>query len=145
MNTPIRVSIMLLTALILISCGRSEFTTPVDLATIESAIDNAGLQRCVEEALLWAETPGFVSGKFYELGLDCSAHDRNHPGARVWVAQFDSAEARDAAALRFETGRRHLGSDTAWTHGPYLVVLEGPQRDEVRARLMQAAANLANP
>lgn len=143
MKTISRGSLILLAALLLIACVRSEFTRSVDLAMIENAVETAGLQRCVVEDLTWDITPGFVAGKFYELDLDCATHDPNRPGARVWAAQFDSVEARDAATLSFETGRRHLGNGIAWTHGPFLVVLEGPQRTEVRARLMQVTAGIA--
>ncbi|MBK8051557.1 MAG: hypothetical protein IPK16_33400 [Anaerolineales bacterium] len=60
MKTISRGSLILLAALLLIACGRSEFTRPVDLAMIETAVETAGLQRCVEEDLLWDITPGFV-------------------------------------------------------------------------------------
>ena len=60
------------------------------------------------------------------------------PGARVWVVKFGDAAARDAAWLRFMTHRRGLGTAYAWTHGPPLIMVDGPRTPEVASMVMGA-------
>jgi hypothetical protein len=117
---------------------RSDFNQPADIATIEKAIESSGLQVCAQEDLNWSATPGFVSGKYYDISTDCSIYDPNKPGARVWVVEFSNAGARDSALRNFETTRRHIGSGTAWSKGPLVILVDGNRKDEVMIVLREA-------
>lgn len=136
--------LLILTALaaFLAGCARSEFSTPADLPTITQAFEAAGLQICTQEDLNWNITPGFVEGKYYEVSIDCAAHDPNKPGARIHIARFDTVEARDAALRNFETTyRRHPGAGTGRALGPWLILIDGNRTaaaaEQVRAALAQ--------
>jgi hypothetical protein len=95
---------------------RSDFNQPADFATIEQALASSGLQVCAQGDLNWSATPGFVSGKYYDISTDCSIYDPNKPGARVLVVEFSNAGARDSALRNFET---HAGTvRAAWSKGP---------------------------
>jgi hypothetical protein len=120
---------------------RSDFNQPADIATIEQAIASSGLQVCAQGNLNWSATPGFVSGKYYDISTDCSIYDPNKPGARLWVAEFSSARARDSALRSFETTRRHIGSGAAWSKGPLVILIDGNQKDEVVIILREAITN----
>jgi deferrochelatase/peroxidase EfeB len=120
---------------------RSDFNQPADIATIEQAIVSSGLQVCAQGELNWSATPGFVSGKYYDVSTDCSIYDPNKPGARLWVAEFSNARARDSALRSFETMRRHIGSGAAWSKGPLVILIDGNQKDDVVIILREAITN----
>lgn len=120
---------------------RSDFGESVDIKSIEHSMTEKGLKLCAQGSITWDATPGLVSGKFYDLSLNCSDYDPNKPGARVWVLQFRSVEARDAALRNIEIGRRHFGSGMTWTNGPYVIMADGNQKDEVVEILSEALSN----
>jgi hypothetical protein len=120
---------------------RSDFNRPTDISTIEQALASRGLHACAQGDINWTTTPGFVSGKYYDVNTNCSAYDPNKPGARVFVAEFSSVEARDAALRNFETSRRHMGTGTAWSNGPLIIIVDGNQKAEVISILQDAVAS----
>jgi hypothetical protein len=75
----------------------SDFNLSTDIASVEQAFAAKGLNVCAKEELNWSITPGFISGKFYDLNTNCSNFDPNHPGALVWLAKFSNIESHDAA------------------------------------------------
>ncbi len=116
----------------------SDFNQPADLASIQQAITSSGLHICAQGNINWSATPGFVSGKYYDVSQNCSNYDPNKPGARVFVVQFGSAASRDSALRNFETTRRHIGSAVAFSKGPFIIVADGPQDDKVMVLLKDA-------
>ncbi len=120
---------------------RSDFNRPADASTIEQALASKGLHTCAKGDINWTNTPGFVSGKYYDISTNCSTYDPNKPGARVFVAKFRSVETRDAALRNFETSRRHIGTGIAWSNGPLIIVVDGNQNTEEISILRDAVAS----
>jgi len=118
--------------------GWSDFNQPADIASIQEAIESSGLHICAQGNINWSTTPGFVTGKYYDVSTDCSNYDPNKPGARVFMVKFDNAAARDSALRNFETARRHIGSAVAFSKGPLIIVADGPQDDKVMVLLKNA-------
>ena len=129
-------------AAMVIGAPRSDFDRTVDMASFEQALASKGLHVCEESDINWTTTPGFVSGKLYDVSTNCSSHDPNKPGARVWVAKFKSVEARDAAMRNFETGRRSIGPGMAWSNGPLAIFVDGNRKSEVASVLREAVASM---
>ena len=128
-------------ALLLVGCSRSEFGAPVDLPAITAALTQTGLQVCGQTELDWAVTPGFVEGVYFDVGVDCAAYDAGRPDARVYVARFDSPDARDAAQRSFETTyRRHPGAGVVRAAGPWLITIDGNLAPGAVVRLREALA-----
>lgn len=122
-------------------CARSEFSKPAALEAYKEALAAKGLTVCAERDLDWKTVPGFVSGKQYDVEIDCVAFDANKPGARVTVVQFADNDAREAALRNFETVyRRHIGSGVSYTNGPLVILIDGNQKDVVIALVRQALA-----
>jgi hypothetical protein len=120
----------------------SDFNKSVDIATIEQALATKSLQICAQKEINWSATPGFVSGKEYDLDTNCSTFDPNKPGARVWLVEFSSVDARDYALRNFETSRRHIGPAIAWSKGQLIILVDGTQRQEVINALKETVSNL---
>jgi hypothetical protein len=118
--------------------GLSDFNQPADIASIQQAIESSDLHICAQGNINWSATPGFVTGKYYDVSTDCSNYDPNKPDARVFVVKFGSAAARDSALRNFETARRHIGSAIAFSKGPLIIVADGPQDDKVMVLLKNA-------
>lgn len=141
-----RLSLLLIVGVLaglLAGCARSDFTTQADLPTITKALETAGLQICAQGDLNWNVTAGFVEGKYYDIAPDCAGYDANKPGARVHIARFDSAAARDAALRNFETTyRRHPGAGIGRAVGPWLILVDGNQTVAAVAGLRAALAQL---
>lgn len=136
--------ILLALATILGGCARPNFDTQVDLPTITDALKSAGLQICAEGDLNWNLTAGFVKGKFVDVDSDCATYDPNRPGARIHIARFDNAAARDAALRDFETTyRRHIGPAIGRAVGPWLILVDGSRTMPALERLRTALAQLA--
>jgi hypothetical protein len=114
----------------------------IEIATIEQALATKSLQICAQTEINWSTTPGFVSGKVYDLNFNCSTFDHNKPGAKVWLVEFSSVEARDYALRNFETSRRHIGPAIAWSKGPLIILVDGNQRQEVINALRETVANI---
>jgi hypothetical protein len=129
-------------AAMVIGAPRSDFDRPVDMASFEQALASKGLHVCEESDINWTTTPGFVSGRLYDIGTNCSSHDPNRPGARVWVAKFESVGARDAAMRNFETARRSIGPGMAWSNGPLAIFVDGNRKSEVASVLQEAVASI---
>jgi len=129
-------------AVLLAGNPRSEFEEVADFSVFEKALDDRGLSVCVQREINWTKTPGFVSGRFYDISANCSTFDPNRPEARAWVAEFDSLEARDAALANFETSRRHIGSGLAWSKGPLVILVEGSRKTEVIDALKKAVSGM---
>ncbi len=130
-------------ALLLAGCARTDFSAPVDLPGITTALEQAGLQVCAQEELDWSVTPGFVEGTSLVVGIDCSTFDPAQPEALVVAARFDSLAARDAALRSFETAhRRHIGSSLARGVGPWVIAVDGEQSPDAAMRLREALAVL---
>jgi hypothetical protein len=129
-------------AAMVIGAPRSDFDRPVDIASFEQTLASRGLHVCEESDINWTTTPGFVSGKLYDVSINCSSHDPNKPGARVWVAKFKSVEARDAAMRNFETGRRSIGPGMAWSNGPLAIFVDGNRKSEVASVLQEAVSSI---
>jgi hypothetical protein len=89
-----------------------------------TALERSGLQTCSEEDLDW-KVPGFDSGKKFKIGSDCDSEDDEDNRFKVVVARFDNEAARDLAEFTATTGVRMMKHASVWTHGPYLIVLEG--------------------
>jgi hypothetical protein len=119
--------------------GPSDFNQPADIASIQAAIESSELQICAQGNVNWSTTPGFVTGKYYDVSTNCSNYDPNKPGARVFVVKFNSSAARDSALRNFQTTRRHIGSAVAFSKGPLIIVADGPQDDKVMVLLNDAA------
>ena len=140
--------VLLVLAAVLGGCARPGFDTQVDLPAITAAIQGAGLQTCAEGELNWNLTAGFVEGKSVDVDTDCAGYDPNRPGARIHIARFDSAAARDAALRDFETTyRRHIGPAIGRAVGPWLILVDGhramPALERLRTALGQLAAQPA--
>lgn len=120
---------------------RSNFNKPADFTTIEQALASRGLYTCAKGDINWTTTPGFVSGKYYDVSTNCTMYDPNKPGARVFVAKFRSVETRDLALRNFETSRRHMGTGIAWSNGPLIIVVDGNQNTEEISILRDAVAS----
>jgi hypothetical protein len=126
--------------------GTIAFFFPLTLAgpAITGAIQGAGLQTCAEGDLNWNLTAGFVEGKSIDVDTDCAAYDPNRPGARIHIARFDSAAARDAALRDFETTyRRHIGPAIGRAVGPWLILVDGQRTMPALERLRAALGELA--
>jgi len=119
----------------------SDFNQPADIASIQQAVTNSGLQVCYQGNVNWSVTPGFISGKYYDISTNCSNHNPNKPGARAWIVRFSDVAARDSALRNFETTRRHIGSGIAWSNGPFIVIVDGNQNSSVIASLREAVAS----
>jgi hypothetical protein len=129
-------------AAMVIGAPRSDFDRPVNIASFEQALESKGLHVCEESDINWTTTPGFVSGRLYDIGTNCSNHDPNRPGARVWVVEFSSVGARDAAIRNFETGRRSIGPGMAWSNGPLAIFVDGNRKSEVASVLKDAVVSI---
>src|SRR5262252_5186705 len=102
--------LVVLLLVLLAGCSRASFNTRADVGDVRQALEDGQLQVCAAQPLAWTATPGFVRGEYLEVSLDCATGDPVHPGARVWVAQFDSVGARDLALRNAEdVYRRHIG------------------------------------
>jgi hypothetical protein len=135
--------VVLFTALLVASaCGRADFTMAADAAAVKQALSDQGVSLCVEEPLAWTVVPGFVEGTYFELDTDCAQHAPTHPGVRLWIARFDRADTRDAALMTFEGGRRHLGSGNVWSHGPFVIAMDGHHDAETAAAVRQVLAQI---
>jgi hypothetical protein len=133
--------VAILLAALIAGAPRSDFNSPVDISDIEAALASRGLHICAQEEFAWTSAPGFVFGKFYDINTNCSTYDPNKPGARVWVVEYESVEARNAALRNFETTRRHIGSGIAWSNGPYVVLADGNQKAEEISILKEAISS----
>lgn len=130
---------VLLTILVA-GCSRAEFNQPADIEKFSSALADSGLQSCRTAEIPPMQALEIKSGRFYELSQDCNETDAV---TKVWVVNFGSEAARDAAFRRFTTEhRRGLGSSFAWTAGPLLITVEGTQTPEVVAGLRQAVQTI---
>jgi hypothetical protein len=119
-----------------------DFNKSVEIATIEQSLVVKSLQICDQKEINWSTTPGFVSGKIYDLNINCATFDPNKPGARIWLVEFSSVEARDYALRNFETSRRHIGSAIDWSRGPLIILVDGNQNREVINALKEAVAKI---
>lgn len=141
MNRLIR--LLALVVILVAGCAPSEFGMPADVPTVQSALEDAGLEACSHASLDWSTTPGFVSGTSFVLSTDCANLDVAHPGAIVTVSRYDSLESRDAALARFLTQyRRGAGAAAARTLGPLLITIDGGQKEAVIERLRTALQQL---
>ncbi len=120
----------------------SEFNQSVDIKSIEQALGNESLDICAQKEINWSVAPGFVSGKIYELDINCSTFDPNKSGAKVWLIKFSNVEARDYALRNFETSRRHIGLGIAWSKGPLIILVDGNQKQEVINVIRKAVASI---
>ena len=127
-----RITIILITLLMTLSlagCTRSDFNQPVALQNLQQALGARGLQPCAEDDLKWTVVPGFVEGKRYDVDQNCTTYDPSFPAARVYLAKFDSVEARDGALRNFETiNQRRIGAGFARAIGPWIIVVDGNQK-----------------
>jgi hypothetical protein len=120
---------MLVVMLALAGCTRSDFNRTVALENLQQAMGARGLQPCAEGDLKWTVVPGFVEGHRYDVDQNCTTYDPNFPAARVFLAKFDSVEARDAALRNFETiNQRRIGAGFARAIGPWIIVVDGNQK-----------------
>jgi hypothetical protein len=121
--------LMVLLVLTLAGCARSDFNQSVSLQNLQQAMGARGLQPCAQDDLKWTAVPGFVEGKRYDVDQNCTAYDPNFPAACVYLAIFDSVEARDAALRNFETiNQRRIGAGFARAVGPWIIVVDGNQK-----------------
>ena len=131
-------------AMLLAGCARADFSVPVDLPAISAAFQDVGLQICEQDDLDWSVTPGFVEGKYFIVGADCSTYAGARPAARVVAARFDSLAARDSALRDFETTyRRHIGAGMARGVGSWVIAVDGEQMPGTAMRLREAIVQLA--
>jgi hypothetical protein len=120
--------LMVLLVFALAGCARSDFNQSVSLQNLQQAMGARGLQPCAADDLKWTAVPGFVEGKRYDVDQNCATYDPNAPGARVFLAKFDSVEARDTALRNFETiNQRRIGAGFARAIGPWIIVVDGNQ------------------
>jgi hypothetical protein len=121
--------------------GRADFNAPASVDSIRQTIASGSLQVCSEQPLDWSATPGFVRGEYVQISRDCSA---NPAGARVWIVQFDSLDARDTALLNAEAAyRRPIGTVVTWSAGPVAIIVDGNQDPATIAALQSALAGRA--
>ena len=141
-----RLSLFILTLILaglLTACATSKFEQPVNIGHIEEALAKEGLKVCASQDITEHQGLEIKGGKLYDLDTDCAQYDPNQPGARVWVIEFNREAARQAALRRFTTeSRRSLGLGFAWTHGPFIIAIDGPQSGEVVAAIRQAVMRL---
>ncbi len=139
-------TIRLITLLIVLSlagCTRSDFNQPITLQSLQQAMGARGLRPCAQDDLNWKAVPGFVEGKRYDVDQNCAGYDPSFPAARVFLARFDSAEARDAALRNFETiNQRRIGAGFARAIGPWILVVDGNQRMLASAIVREVLSDL---
>jgi hypothetical protein len=118
--------------------SRSSFAGPNTVEMVRQALASNNLQVCAEQPLNWTATPGFVRGEYVQVSRDCFVAQ---PGARLWIAQFDSADARDTALVNAEAVyRRPIGTTITWSDGPVAIVVDGDQDPETITSLRAALA-----
>lgn len=141
-----RLTTILIALLIVVSlagCARSDFNQSMALEGFQQAMGARGLQPCAEDDLKWTVVPGFVEGKRYDVDQNCATYDPNSPGARVYLAKFDSVEARDAALRNFETiNQRRIGAGFARAVGPWIIVVDGNQKPLATAIVREVLSDL---
>jgi hypothetical protein len=141
-----RTLILILTLVMVLSlagCARSDFNQPVDITNIAQALSARGLQPCSKNELKWTAVPGFVQGMQYDVDMNCANYDPNFPAARVYLAKFDSAEARDGALRNFETiYQRRIGAGFARAIGPWILVVDGNQKILASALVREVLSDL---
>jgi hypothetical protein len=125
-----RVAILLVAlaiVMVVAGCGSSAYDAQGDIAAVQKAMANRGLKVCATTDLSWTKTPGFVQGKMFDVGMSCDNYDANNPGARVYVAKFDSAESRTGAIRNFQVAGAHAGSGAGFIRGvgPWVVAIDG--------------------
>jgi hypothetical protein len=121
--------LMVLLVFALVGCARSDFNQPVALQNLQQALGARGLRPCAEDDLKWTVVPGFVEGKRYDVDQNCATYDPSFPAARIFLAKFDSVEARDGALRNFETiNQRRIGAGFARAIGPWIIVVDGNQK-----------------
>jgi hypothetical protein len=140
-------ALILVTTLVLVltmaGCTRSDFNQPVDITNIAQALSARGLQPCAKNELKWTAVPGFVQGMQYDVDMNCANYDPNFPAARVYLAKFDSVEARDAALRNFETiNQRRIGAGFARAMGSWILVVDGNQRMVASSLVREALSDL---
>ena len=132
-----------------LACAQTETAPPAPM-TIEGAKDfltDAGLQAC-ETSEIDTSAPELIGAiKSFSIGVaeDCGAYDPENPTV-VNVHQFTDQEARDAMVaslqnLRFRALRAY---GDVWVVEDFVIVLLGPQREEVGA-LLKAEYRRRNP
>jgi len=111
-------------AVVMVGCGRADYSADVSFDDVTAVIAGAGLQVCSTET---SETPppGAVEERAYEVDADCATDDGR---ALVVATAYGSASDRDAAAQRFEVQSRPAASGAVWTLGPFTVRVSG-ERD----------------
>ena len=121
--------------------AQTETTTPPPTMTIDSAkafLTAAGLQTCEITEINPNELQFTGAVKSFSIGVatDCDTYDPENPTV-VNVHQFADQEARDAMVaslqnLRFRALRAY---GDVWVVEGFVIVLLGPQRQEVGALL----------
>ncbi len=143
MKRTLTLCMALLMALSLAGCTRSDFNQPADISNITQALSTRGLQPCTKNELKWTVVPGFVQGMQYDVDTSCANYDPNFPAARVYLAKFDSVEARDAALRNFETiNQRRIGAGFARAIGPWIIVVDGNQKMAASALVREVLSDL---
>ncbi len=141
-----RLAIILIALALVLSlagCARSDFNQPVDITNITQALSARGLQPCTRNELKWTAVPGFVQGMQYDVDMSCAKYDPNFPAARLYLAKFDSVEARDAALRNFETiNQRRIGAGFARAIGPWILIVDGNQQPTASALVREVLSDL---
>lgn len=116
-------------------------TAPRPVMTIEAAKDfltAAGLQTCEVSEIdpMVSQFNGAIASLSLGVAKDCSTYDPNDPTV-VNVHQFADEEARDGmvASLKNLRYRALRAYGDVWAVDDFVIVLLGPQRQEVEALL----------
>jgi hypothetical protein len=111
------------------------FTKETSIENIKDAMIRAGVVLCSEKENTW-DVPGALGGKTYTISTDCKAVDQS-PDIIIHVQKFSSEETRDAAIRGFNSQTRGKPNGVILTHGPYVILLQGPLHGDVASKIKE--------
>jgi len=112
------------------------FTKETSIEKIKDAMLRSGIVLCSEKDNSW-DVPGALGGKTYVISGDCKAVDQS-PDIIIHVQKFESEETRDAAIRGFNSQTRGRPNGVILTHGPYVILLQGPLHGDVASKIKEA-------
>lgn len=108
-------------------------STESSIETITDAMTRAGIILCNETENTW-DVSGALGGMTYTISTDCSAVDQR-PEIIIHIQKFSSVETRDAMIREFNAQIRGKPNGVILTHGPYVILVQGPLHADVALKL----------
>lgn len=133
--------VILLVILILIPFGlilisqepAGPFTRDTSLKEIRDLVTKSGVVLCSERENTW-DVPGAQGGMTYTFRENCSIVDK-HPDVIIHVQKFNTEENRNAAIHGFNSQIKGKSNGVLLTHGPYVILVQGPLHGKVAAKI----------